>query len=126
MLKFKHRIGIIIIVFLGIILISCHHELKFDSEKWKKGGGENITLETRTKMVNDLIESRILINKLESEIAELIGNPEKLHNRKNSYTKYYPVQEKYELDIDPKEMVFLENNYNNQGISETVKLIKVK
>jgi len=32
-------------------------------------------------MVNDLIESKILLNKNEPEIKNLIEKPEKLHNR---------------------------------------------
>ena len=126
MIKIKHRIGIIIIVCLGIFLTSCHRESKFDSEKWKEGGGENITLNKRANMVDDLIKSGILIKKSELEIAELIGNPEKLHNENNVYKKHYPVQEKYGWDIDPEEMIFLELSYNEQGLSESVKLIRTK
>lgn len=126
-MRIKHSIGILIIVYIGTFFLSCQSELKFDSEKWKNGGGENITMDTRTNMVKDLIESGILLNKNETEIAELIDKPEKLHNRKELRNKYYPVTEKYEWgDIDPKELIYLEIHFNDQGLSNNVKLITTK
>jgi len=109
------------------LMISCQSDMQFDSQKWKNGGGEDITLDIRANMVNDLIKSEILIGKTDSEIVGLLGNSEKLHNRDESNVKYYPVQEKYGWgDIDPKEMTFLEIHFTNQGISDSLKLIITK
>ena len=126
MRKSKHRLGIIIVIYLGILLLSCQNELKFESAKWKNGGGENITLNIRKNMVNDLIESRILLNRNEDEISKLIGFPEKLTNRNTDYKQYYPVQEKYGWNIDPEEMTFLEIVFDKEGMSESIKLIGTK
>ena len=124
-MKRKHIIIILIIVIFGTFLLFCQSDIKFNSETWKNNGGESITLDTRTKMVNDLIKSEILLNKNEIEIKKLIGKAEKLHNKNDYLKKCYPVYEKYELGIDPKEMIFLEISYNKQGISNTVKLINI-
>ena len=125
-MKSKHIISLLIIVSFGTLLLSCQSDLKFNSEIWKNNGGENITLDTRTKMVNDLIDSEILLSKNEIEIEGLIGKPEKLYNKNENLKDYYPVQEKYGWKIDPKEMTFLEISYNEQGMSNTVKLITTK
>ena len=124
-MKRKHIIIILIIVIFGTFLLFCQSDIKFNSETWKNNGGESITLDTRTKMVNDLIKSEILLNKNEIEIKKLIGKAEKLYNKNDYLKKCYPVYEKYELGIDPKEMIFLEISYNKQGISNTVKLINI-
>lgn len=121
-----------IFLLFGLLIMSlsqhsCQSELKFDSEKWKKGGGENITLDIRTRMVDDLIESGTLQNKNITEIEELIDRPEKLHRNNDSSLKHYPVHEKYEWgDIDPKELTFLEIRFNDNGLSNFVKLITTK
>jgi hypothetical protein len=41
-------------------------------------------------------------------------------------TVYYPVQEKYGWNIDPKDMTFLEIIFDKEGMSKSVKLIKTK
>ena len=106
--------------------MSCQHDAKFDSKRWKESGSESITLDARANMVNNLMDSRILINKSELEIAELIGNPEKLNITKKGNYKYYPIQEKYGLDIDPEEMSFLEIHFSKKGLSDFVKLFMTK
>lgn len=126
MRKKKQRLGIIIIVYLGTLLLSCQSDVKFESAKWKNSGGESITLDLRKNMVNDLIESGILINKSETEISELIANPERLANSDTAYKRFYPVQEIYGWNIDPEEMTYLEIKFDKQGISKSIKFISTK
>lgn len=126
MKKIKPKLGIVFIIYLGTFLFSCQSDMKFESAKWRKSGGENITLDLRKNMVNDLIESGILINKSETEISELIANPERLANRDTAYKRFYPVQEIYGWNIDPEEMTYLEIEFDKQGISRSVKFISTK
>ncbi|MFD2099494.1 hypothetical protein [Flagellimonas iocasae] len=100
--------------------------MKFDSSRWKAAGGENITLDIRAKMVDDLIESEVLLNKDKSQLIDLIGSSEKLNTVEYDSILYFPVQEKYGLDIDPKEMTFLKITMNNKGESVSVVLHSTK
>ena len=109
-----------------VLSISCQDNLKFDSKLWKQNGNENITLNLRMKMVNDLIESEILLNKNKKEIEKIIGKPSKLENSNDTLKKFYPVQEIYGLNIDPIEMKFIEITFNKGGKSKSVKLISTK
>ena len=77
-------------------------------------------------MVNDLIESEILLNKNKNEIEKIIGKPSKLKNNNDTLKKIYPVQEIYGLNIDPIEMKFIEIIFNKKGKSKSVKLITTK
>ncbi|MFC0878800.1 hypothetical protein ACE01N_19550 [Saccharicrinis sp. FJH2] len=125
-MRFRYRLRLLLIISLGLFLTTCKPELKFDSKTWKENGGENATLDTRYRMTKDLIENKILINKTELEIIELIGNSEKVGNENNPQKKFYPVQEKYGWDIDPEEMIFLEVHFNEKGLSDTIILFKTK
>lgn len=61
--------GITCLVFTGMFLVCCQeHREAFASEKWKSGGGINITLDTRANMVGDLLESEILIGKMPKQL----------------------------------------------------------
>ena len=116
----------LLMLWVGANQFLVQKDLKFNSKNWKDGGGENITENIRNRMVNNLIEMKILLNKNETKIEELIGTPEKLNNNSTSKIKHYPVQEKYGCNIDPEEMIFLEIHYNNKGQSNSVKLISTK
>ena len=120
------KLRFIISIWTFFALISCSKDLKFDSGKWKNAGGENITLDIRTNMVSDLIKSKILLNKNESDIIELIGNPSRLNTKESENIKYFAVQEKYGMDIDPDEMTFLEIKFNEKGQSKSVELYSTK
>ncbi len=124
-MKLKDITGIFVFC-LGVLLTSCNHDVKFDSRKWKENGGDNITLDTRANMVNDLIKSKILINKTIFEIEELIGCSVNIANENNSLYRYYIIQEKYGWDIDPKEITLLKVHYDEKGISDSVELYKTK
>lgn len=126
MVKLQVNVGGWISIFILFVFLSCSKGLKFDSEKWKKAGGENIVLDMRANMVSDLIESEILLNKSEAEIIELIDSPSSLNNRESENIKYFPVQEKYGRDIDPEEMIFLEIKFNENGESKSVELFSAK
>ncbi|MCH2032318.1 MAG: hypothetical protein MK202_02265 [Tenacibaculum sp.] len=103
-----------------VILMSCYNHQKFDSELWKKSGGENITSDIRLKMVKDLIESKVLIHKSEFEIIEIIGSPTKLKEIQNDSTKYFQVQEVYSWNIDPDYMTFLKIIFNKDKTAKKV------
>ncbi len=113
-------------MFLSLTLFSCNQDIKFDSEKWKNAGGENILLDTRLNMVNDLIESKALINKSEAEIEEVIDSPSRLNGREVDTIKYFAVQEIYGWDIDPEEMTFLKIMFSEKGKSTSVELYSIK
>lgn len=120
----NYKTGLLFLLLLSIY--SCNQDVKFDSEKWKNAGGENIMLDTRLNMANDLIESNILINKSEPEIIELIGSRSRLHGSENDTLKYFAVQEIYGLDIDPEEITYLKILFNNKGKSISVELFSTK
>ena len=107
---------------LLVFLFSCQHEVLFDSAKWKQSGGENIILDTRKEMMNDLLKREILLHKTHNEIVKLIGSPVNYNNTVFEFKEYYPVQEKYGSDIDPK-TTYLEVTFDRNGISEAVQLI---
>jgi hypothetical protein len=115
-MNYKSRI----LIFLGIILFSCNLDIRFDSEKWKNAGGENIMLDTRLKMTNDLIERKVLINKSEMEIIDLLGSSSKLGGFAFKNIKYFPVQEIYARGVDPKKMIFLKIEFNKMGKADSV------
>ena len=110
----------------SVVIWSCQQAMKFDSSRWKASGGEHITSDTRAKMVSDLIESELLLNKGKSQIIDLIGFSESLHNAESDSILYFPVQEKYGSDIDPEEMIFLKITMNNSGESVSVVLYSTK
>lgn len=105
---------------------SCQNDEKFDSNKWKQGGGENLLTEMRLNMVNDLISSGILEGKNESEINELLGSSEPVYTHTEQNSKFYPVMEKYEWNIDPEELIYLEVRFDQAGKASTVKVYKTK
>ena len=108
---------------IAIILLfafSCNKNTHFSSEIWKKSGGENLTLDTRNRMVKDLIESQILLGKTEQNIINLIGAPSKVNRPEADSIKYYQVQEIYSWNIDPDELLFLKITFNECQISKKV------
>jgi len=112
-----------ITIWIILLLVSCQQNTEFDSEEWKRNGGIRITLEKRMNMVEDLIDSEVLLNKSASEVEEIIGHPSNPHNMDNSTTKYYAVQEIYGWsDIDPEELIYLIVQYNDSGLVESVNL----
>ncbi|REG88768.1 hypothetical protein [Flavobacterium aquicola] len=78
-MKTKIRIGIVILSIIGFGLFSwltsdwrepfCLTNTKFEKNLW------NSDLNSRFCMINDIIESKILINKSKAELFELIGQP---------------------------------------------------
>ena len=108
------------------MLFSCNHDINFDSEKWKSAGGENITLDTRFNMTNDLIESGILINKSGIEIIELLDSPSRIHGKEVENIKYFAVQEIYGWNIDPEEMTFIKIMFNDKGKSSSAEFYSTK
>lgn len=109
---------------LILIFLSCNQNAKFDSAEWKNAGGEGIVLDTRLNMVKDLIESEVLLSKNETEVIELVGCPSRL-NRQES-VKYFPVQEIYGWDIDPKKMIFLKIKFDEKGKSVSAEMFSTK
>ena len=126
MIRTKHLFPFLLVVFLGLFFSACQQNMNFDSAKWKQSGGENILLDTRKQMVNDLLKCEILLHKSHNQIVKLIGSPVNYNNTVFDFKEYYPVQEKYDLGIDPEEMTFLEITFDKNGISESVKFISSK
>ncbi|PYE83128.1 hypothetical protein DFQ11_101559 [Winogradskyella epiphytica] len=105
---------------------SCGKQEKFDSGKWKQGGGENLLTEMRLKMTDDLINSKILVGKNQTEIHELLGNSEQVNTYTEPSTEFYPVMEKYKWNVDPDELIYLEIRFNKKDLAEDIKIYKTK
>ena len=114
------------LILLSLNILSCTSDVKFDSEKWKNAGGENIMLDDRLNMSNDLIESQVLIKKSESEIIEILGSPTRLQGKDSEDTKYFAVQEVYGWDIDPEKMTFIKVEFNVKGEANSAELFSTK
>lgn len=112
------------ILILSIICssFSCEKNEKFESDKWKQGGGENLLTGMRVNMVDDLISSKILLGKNQTEIYELLGSPELVNTYSEPNTKFYPVMEKYKWNIDPDELIYLEIRFNKEGLAQNIKV----
>jgi len=78
-------------------LCCCEVNEKFNSEKWKSKPIDWWSTDIREKMVNDLIESQILINKTSSEVIIILGEPSEFNDKQMKYL----IREKYTNDIDP-------------------------
>lgn len=119
-----------IVVFLCFSLMSCNttsiKDVKFNSELWKSSGGESLLLDTRIRMVDDLLSKELLLNKNEATIENLLGFSSSFNKGDTTNTKYYEVQEVYKLDIDPDKLFFLEVIFNEKGISKKVRLVETK
>ena len=126
--KYKMKSWIKTILLLSITgsSFSCQNNEKFDSSKWKQGGGENLLTEMRLNMGDDIISSGILEGKNEIEISKLLGSPEPVHSETVENTKFYPVMEKYEWNIDPEELIYLEVKFDQTGRAKTVKVYKTR
>ncbi len=116
----------ILILSIVCLSFSCGKQEKFESGKWKQGGGENLLTEIRLNMTDDLINSKILVGKNQTEIQELLGNPEPVNTYSESDTKFYPVMEKYKWNVDPDELIYLEISFNKEGSAENIKVYKTK
>ena len=124
--KMKFWIKGILILSIICSSLSCEKNEKFESEKWKQGGGENLLTEMRWNMTNDLINSKILIGKNQTEIQELLGNPELVNTYSESDTKFYPIMEKYKWNVYPDELIYLEIRFNKESLAENIKVYKTK
>lgn len=116
--------GILILIVI-CSFFSCNKNTKFESDKWKQGGGENLLSEMRMNMVDDLIDSKVLLNKNQSEIYELLGSPEPVNAYSQPNTKFYPVMEKYNWNVDP-ELIYLEIEYNKEGLAQNINIYKTQ
>ncbi len=77
-------------------------------------------------MTNDLINNKILMGKSQTEIHELLGNPEQLNTYSESHTKFYPVMEKYKWNIDPEELIYLKISFDKEDLAENIQVYKTK
>ena len=83
------------------ILVACNSH-KFESKLWKEK--DDIYFPYRTKIVEDLIKSKILINISQPSMLEILGNPDGKDTTKNGKIKscWYSIVDYYGFDIDPK------------------------
>ncbi len=113
-----------IIIFMAI---SC--DKKFNSDEWK-----NTNLATldnvidknnnRNLMINDLVESKLLIGKNSKEIKSLLGNEYIKDTLRHTYR--YETYEDYGMDIDPKYLKGLEVIFNKDSTVTEVKIYEIK
>lgn len=97
---------------------------KFDSETWKQKEVDWWATDFREKMVKDLIKSDTLIGLDQSEIIELLGNPDSQSGATGEIE--YVVREKYSWDIDPDYISYLviELDSNKIAIECELKIVK--
>lgn len=78
-LKTRDAIIILVSFLVPVLLIfalvfgNSKIELPFDSVKWKAEVGDGIYTGNRHRMVNDLIDSGILLKRSKNEVIELLG-----------------------------------------------------
>lgn len=68
-----------------------NHEIAFDSKKWKEPSiylDDEDTFPYREKMLNDLVDSKLLKGKSRSETLELLGKPSRTDKEYLFYTVY--------------------------------------
>ena len=103
-----------------VVILSCQTNEKFDSEKWNNKSIVDFEItDVREGMLNDLLDSRVLIGKSKSEIIELLGKPEIANDSKITYL----VREKYGSNIDPLYIKYLELNLDKMGTTKNQKII---
>jgi hypothetical protein len=86
---------------LIFIIVACNND-KFESKLWKEK--DDIQYPYRTKIVEDLIKSKILINISQPSMVEILGNPDGKDTTMNGKIKncWYSIVDYYGFDIDPK------------------------
>ena len=97
---------------------------KFDSEIWKQKEVDWWLTDFRERMVKDLIKSDTLIGLDQSEIIELLGDPDSQGG--DTAEIEYVVREKYSWDIDPDYISYLviELDSNRIAIECELKIVK--
>ena len=89
------------ILTISFFIFSC--EEKFNLQKWNEKNVDWQISDVRENMIEDLINSKVLINKDTSQILQMFGEPE----TKESNSFHYLVREKYGLNIDPEYVSYL-------------------
>jgi hypothetical protein len=76
----------IVTIFLILLSLSSCTDIRFNSEKWKSWDNRESETNLRWDMANDLIENYNLKGKTQSEIIDLLGEPESnVQNPSNDY-----------------------------------------
>ena len=73
-------------------------QIPFDSQRWLKSDAYH-----RGWMMDDLIESKILLNRTEDQIVRILGQPDEIHQRK----EYNEYQWEYDLGIVDSNSIFM-------------------
>ena len=119
--NYRHILRTIFFSIIFIFINACDKQVPFDSESWKNAGGEAILTKERLLMTNDLLESKLLLNKSEKEVDSILGSSFRLQNS-DSRKKYYMIQEIYSNNIDPDELIYFEIIFDYKGKSSEIKL----
>jgi hypothetical protein len=116
----------LVFIIIAIIVFSCQKSQPFNSEKWKKNGGENITTNNRLEMSKDLIDNKKLVGKHKSKIDSLLGKSADmiLQTVEPNVLELYTVKEEYSNDIDPEKIIYLKVGYNWEKVCVSVELSK--
>lgn len=93
------------IVLSALLMVSCVHKQKFNSEIWKQEGVDWQITDVREKMVDDLLSSDTLIGLRKEEVVALLG--ESAHSDTSGNSCKYLIREKYEWNIDPEYTSYL-------------------
>lgn len=113
-----------LIIFMAI---SC--DKKFNSDEWKN---TNLTSldnvinknNNRNLMINDLVESKLLVGKNSKEVKNLLGTPDFKDTLKRTFS--YETFEDFGTDIDPKYLKGLDVIFNKDSIVTEAKIYEIK
>ncbi|WP_146141981.1 hypothetical protein [Prolixibacter denitrificans] len=109
--RLKIYTSILFTIVTLLLIISCSHNKKFDSAKWKQKGLDWQMTDVRENIVDDLINSDTIIGKSKEAVIELLGQPETQSKNKLKYL----IREKYSSDIDPDYISNLKVEFDNDG-----------
>lgn len=109
-----------------MVVSSCTTNEKFNGNKWKAADGENITSDTRSKMVTDLLNSELILGKTEEELITLLGPTSNYNGFKSKNAKLFAVQEIYTWDIDPSEFTFIKVVFDDKGKAKSAEFYSSK
>ncbi|GAB5551776.1 MAG: hypothetical protein Sapg2KO_13670 [Saprospiraceae bacterium] len=101
-------------------IISCSTKKEFNSDEWINATGESLITDVREVMVEDIIESDLLIDKNRSDIEVLLGT----EYYQTDSTMGYLVREKYGWNIDPIYIKYLNITIDDNGVARQVNIKK--
>jgi len=112
---------IVYLVILVCIVVSCDTKIPFDKNKWNEK--DDIIFKYRNDMVDNIIDSKMLIGKNKNQVHELLGNSGDFGEQDT--IDLYEIKTNYDM-IDPHYIKYLEIQYNRNMIVNKCKITEYK